>query len=352
MPASISVAFTVERKMPTPSGPRVERLTVGVYVDDLAVIYDYDDSHSLYAEFVAALGKWNVEDEGELADLLGVDFTRDGGVVKLSQTKYIHKLFTTYLPEGKPAGVDCSTPCGADLEQLVLNAMLLDRAAVDPALLKQYQSIVGALLYCATNTRPDVAFSIGMLCRAMARPTPALLAAAHRVLCYLHSTSEIGLRYERSEERLYGMSDSNWATRHSTSGHVFMQNLAAVSWSSRKQASVALSSCEAEIVAASEAARESVHISRLATELGLHDGSAIDLHVDNKSAIDVAYNPEHHTKMKHVDRRHFYVRELVENHRLRVPFVSTVNNIADFFTKSLPPKQFTAMRDRIMNVPQ
>ena len=60
----------------------------------------------------------------------------------------------------------------------------------------------------------------------------------------------------------------------------------------------------------------------------------------------------HHTKMKHVDRRHFYVRELVENHRLRVPFVSTVNNIADFFTKALPPKQFLAMRDRIMNVPQ
>ena len=55
--------------------------------------------------------------------------------------------------------------------------------------------------------------------------------------------------------------------------------------------------------------------------------------------------------MKHVDRRHFYVRELVENHKIRVPFVSTVNNIADFFTKALPPKQFEAMRDVIMNVP-
>ena len=54
--------------------------------------------------------------------------------------------------------------------------------------------------------------------------------------------------------------------------------------------------------------------------------------------------------MKHVDRRHFYVRELVEAHRIRVPFVSTVDNIADFFTKALPPKQFVAMRDRIMNV--
>ena len=94
-----------------------------------------------------------------------------------------------------------------------------------------------------------------------------------------------------------------------------------------------------------------MHLTRFATELGLHDGSAIDLHVDNKSAIDVAYNPEHHSTMKHVDRRHFYVRELVEDHKIRVPFVSTVNNIADFFTKALPPKTFFAMRDVIMNVP-
>ena len=92
-----------------------------------------------------------------------------------------------------------------------------------------------------------------------------------------------------------------------------MLNQAAVSWGSKKQKSVALSSCEAEIVAASEAAKEAVHLSDLCAELGLHpSGEAIDLHVDNRSAIDVAYNPEHHGRMKHVDRRHFFVRELVE----------------------------------------
>ena len=72
--------------------------------------------------------------------------------------------------------------------------------------------------------------------------------------------------------------------------------------------------------------------------------------MDNKSGIDVAYNPEHHGRMKHVERRHFFIHELVEDHRIRVPFVSTVNNIADFFTKALPERTFVAMRDRIMNV--
>jgi hypothetical protein len=184
----------------------------------------------------------------------------------------------------------------------------------------------------------------------MAKPTPELYKSAERVLCYLHNTRGLGLGYESSNMSLYGMTDSDWAVKHSTSGSVFMLNKATISWGSKKQSSVALSSCEAEIVAASEAGKEAVHLSRLATELDLHDGSPVDLHVDNKSTIDVAYNPEHHGRMKHVDRRHFYVRELVERHLIRVPFVSTVNNLADFFTKPLHPREFRAMRDRIMNV--
>ena len=55
------------------------------------------------------------------------------------------------------------------------------------------------------------------------------------------------MTYEPSDKELYGMSDSDWATRHSTTGWVFIMNQAALSWGSKKQPSVALSSCEAEI---------------------------------------------------------------------------------------------------------
>ena len=131
-----------------------------------------------------------------------------------------------------------------------------------------------------------------------------------------------------------------------------MLNQAAVSWGSKKQKSVSLSSCEAEITAASDAARESVYVRNLSRELGLHDNEPVDLHMDNKSAIDVAYNPEHHGRMKHVARYNFYVRELVESHVLRCPFVRTVDNLADFFTKPLSSsRDFCRLRDIIMNVP-
>eukprot|EP00965_Chrysotila_dentata_P198156 6178621-Pleurochrysis_carterae.AAC.1 len=73
-----------------------------------------------------------------------------------------------------------------------------------------------------------------------------------------------------------------------------MYGRAAITWSSKKQPSVALSSCEAEIIAASEAAKEAVYLRALLQELG-EQSDATPLHLDNKSAIDLAYNPQHHS---------------------------------------------------------
>ena len=56
--------------------------------------------------------------------------------------------------------------------------------------------------------------------------------------------------------------------------------------------------------------------------------------------------------MKHVERRHFFVRELVEEHKIRVPFVNSSDNLADFFTKVIEGPQFFVLRDLIMNVPR
>jgi len=189
-----------------------------------------------------------------------------------------------------------------------------------------------------------------MLCRAMSRPTPELFVAAQRVLAYLIRNRDVGLRYAASERPLFGMTDSDWATRHSTSGWVFVFGSAAISWGSKRQVSVALSSCEAEIMAASEASKEAIFLKRFAEELGIADGSALELFEDNKGARDLAYNPEHHSRSKHIERRHFYVRELVESGDLVVPYVKTDENMADFFTKPLPAKRFFALRNKIMNL--
>ena len=344
--------FTLERSMPSPSGPRSERLHVGVYVDDLAIVYGNDDEHSLFRSFVSALEeRWKVEDEGELTDLLGIEFARSKHTMELKQTKYIEKLAAEHFPDGIPTTAQQNkVPCDRDLPAMV-NIALVNDVAPDAELLRQYQSLCGGLLYASTNTRPDIAFSTGMLCRAMGRPTPELLERSKRVLGYLYRTRHIGLRYEASKSHLEGFSDSDWGVKHSTSGHVFRLGSATISWASKKQPSVALSSCEAEIMAGSEAAKEAIYLSSFLNELGVTSSEPPPLHMDNKSAIDLAYNPEHHARTKHIDRRHYFVRECVEQGRLRVPFVSTSDNIADFFTKPLMGKDFFRLRDIIMNVP-
>ena len=212
-------------------------------------------------------------------------------------------------------------------------------------------SLVGALLYCATHTRPDVAYAVGLLSRAMHCPDKVLLDAALRVLYYLSKHRDVGLRYGPADNvPLIGMSDSDWAVRHSTSGSVFVLSAAAVSWSSRRQVTIALSSCEAEIMAASDAAKEAVYLGAFLLELGEGSDDPISLSVDNTAARDLAYNPQHHERTKHIARRHFFIREMVENGQIVVPFVRSADNLADFFTKPLPASVFFPMRNRIMNL--
>ena len=66
----------------------------------------------------------------------------------------------------------------------------------------------------------------------------------------------------------------------------------------------------------------------------------------------MSYNPEHHNRMKHVERRHFFVRDMVEKFEIEVPFVRTHENLADFFTKPFKSApHFFEMRRHIMNEP-
>ena len=348
---SDSNVFLCRHQVPTPSGPRDEVLIVGVYVDDCYILYSHDDQHSLYRRFTADLqSRWKVDDEGPVSDLLGVDISESDGILELKQETYIERMAKTWFPDGVPSFIQSnSVPADKDLPQLVADALVCTdaRSAAD---VKAFQSLVGGLLYASTNTRPDIAYAVGMLCRVMSKPTPELHAAALRVLGYLVRTKHLGLRYQASRRPAHGMSDSDWAVKHSTSGWVFLYNSAAVSWGSKKQTSVALSSCEAEIMAASLSAQEAVHLRGFLQELGVADDAPLSVGVDNTAARDIAYNPEHHNKVKHIERRHFYVRECVEDHKITVPYVNTLDNLADFFTKPLDGKQFFKMRDIIMNV--
>ena len=86
--------------------------------------------------------------------------------------------------------------------------------------------------------------------------------------------------------------------------------------------------------------------------IGEHEPGPSSLATDSQSARDVSYNPQHHDRMKHVQRRHFFIRDMVETLELEVPFVRTADNVADMFTKPMRnANDFHKLRRIIMNEP-
>ena len=103
-------------------------------------------------------------------------------------------------------------------------------------------------------------------------------------------------------------------------------------------------------MALSEATKDVVYVRKLLSGLGIDVSEPTDLGTDSKSARDVAYNPEQHSRMKHVLRRHFFVRDMVEAFEITVPFVRSEDNPADFLTKPMKnPDAFFKWRQVIMN---
>ena len=171
------------------------------------------------------------------------------------------------------------------------------------------------------------------------------------VLSYLHENADLGIRFTPGDGTLRGTADASWEVRASTSGWVIYWHGAPLCWGSRKQKSISLSSCESEIIALSEAAKDVVYLRKFVRGLVPSTPStATVLSTDNKAARDLSYNPEHHNRSKHIQRRHFYIRDMVESQEIVVPLVNTQENDADFFTKPLAPKRYKYLRRRIMNL--
>ncbi|GAA0167277.1 hypothetical protein LIER_22245 [Lithospermum erythrorhizon] len=68
------------------------------------------------------------------------------------------------------------------------------------------------------------------------------------------------------------------------------------------------------------------------------------LYCDNKSAICISKNPVQHSRTKHIDIRHHFIRELVENKQVLLEHVTTEKQLADIFTKGLDVNQFENLR--------
>ena len=151
------------------------------------------------------------------------------------------------------------------------------------------------------------------------------MTAAKRVLRYLKNTRDLNLTYvKNTPEAIIGYSDADWAgdvkDRHSTSGNVFLLGGGAITWSSRKQSSVALSTLEAEHMALSIATQEAIWLRQLQEELGVTESGPTLIYEDNQGAISMAKNPVFHKRTKHVQIRYHFVCEAVKQRTIALEY--------------------------------
>lgn len=211
-----------------------------------------------------------------------------------------------------------------------------------------YQEAVGSILYLSQTTRPDLCYAACTLSRYTKNPQKIHINAVKRTLRYLIGARKFGLRYDSNDNSgLVGFADSDYANdmadRKSISGYIFLYNGTPVSWTSKKQKTIAMSTCNAEYVSLSLACQEALWLRNLLSEINPDlVPEATKIYVDNKAAIDLAKTTAYKPRSKHIDVRHHFIRDCIERKLIDLEHVSSSSMLADFLTKPLTRELFNS----------
>ena len=222
-----------------------------------------------------------------------------------------------------------------------------------------YLSVIGALMYLASHTRPDISFAVNLLARYSSSPTRRHWTGVKQIFRYLRGTMDMSLYYSLSSKSgLVGYADVGFLSDphngRSQTGYVFLYGGTAISWRSTKQTITATSSNHAEILAIHEASRECVWLRSIINHIHKTCGLSyqrevpIILYEDNIACIaqlKVGYIKGDRTK--HISPKFFFTHDIQERGVIAIQQVRSSDNLADIFTKALPTKKFEELVSKI-----
>ena len=313
-----------------------------IVVDDIIVCTNDEKLRSTIE--VTLDKKFKIKAFGDVKSYVGLELEYTKDVIILRQKAYILKLLERFgMLNCKPA----TTPASVSQPQ--------DKNLDNPAPPgTPYRELVGSLLYLFA-TRPDICVAVIKLSMHLESPTVGNWMQAKRVLRYLAGTIDKGIEYPRniSNLHLWAHTDSDWAgckrTRRSTSGYVIFLDKGPICWKSKMQAIVALSSCEAEYIALVECIKEILWLLQHFRILGVKLELPVVIGIDNQAAIALAKNPVLHEKSKHIDTRHHFIRQAVQEGLIRLQYINTGDNIADILTKSTTSNTFQTHAGKLLS---
>ncbi|XP_073222454.1 secreted RxLR effector protein 161-like [Cicer arietinum] len=201
---------------------------------------------------------------------------------------------------------------------------------------KEYRGMIGSLLYLTTSM-PDIVFAVGLGARFQSTPKETHLTAVTQIFRYLVGTNNLGLWYIKSSLfHLIAYCDADYAgdkiERKSTSGACQFLGEALISWSCRKQNTIALSTIEAEYVSTANCCSQVLWIKNQLEDFYVSYLS-IPFYCDNTSAILLSKNPIQHSRSKDIEIKHHFIRDHVNNKGIELIFIDTQNQLPDIFTK-------------------
>jgi hypothetical protein len=203
-------------------------------------------------------------------------------------------------------------------------------------------------MYAMIQTRPDIAFTLGRLSQYMSKPVERHGHSLKWLLQYTRSTLKQKLRLGAggAHSRHMGVyTDADWASdkkdRKSISGGVSMFYGGPISWTSRKQKSVATSSAESEYISQAMYAKQGQWAAQIWKDMGVpqyinnNNELTVQMYGDNQGALALVKNPHLHERSKHIDISYHFIRDLAEKKKLGITYIPTADMIADGMTKPL-----------------
>ncbi|GKC82960.1 hypothetical protein Tco_1138677 [Tanacetum coccineum] len=184
-------------------------------------------------------------------------------------------------------------------------------------------------------------------------PKTSYLEVVKRIFRYIKGTTHLGLWYPKGtsiETVVYADSDhaGDYVDRKSTSGICTFVGCCLTSWFSKKQTALAISTTEAEYVSAGKACQQALWMKQALIDYDVRLDD-VPIMCDNKGAIDLSKNPVQHSRTKHIEIRHHFLRDNVQKGHISIEKVSSVDNIADILTKPLKRESFNYLRGDLMS---
>ncbi|GKB32295.1 retrovirus-related pol polyprotein from transposon TNT 1-94 [Tanacetum coccineum] len=287
-------------------------IIVQIYVDDIifgSTCQDLCDDFSkiMHDEFEMSM-------MGELNFYLSLQIKQLEDGIFFNQSKYVKEMLKKFgLEDAKPIKTSMSSETKLTRDE--------EGEPIDDT---KYRGMIGSLLYLTTS-RPDIMFSVCICARLQEAPKTSHLEAVKRIFRYIKGTSHLGLWYPKGT----GLETTVYANFDHAGDY--------------KQTALAISTTKAKYVSAGKACQQALWMKQTLVdyEVKLND---VPVLCDNKVAIDLSKNPILHSRTKHIEIRHHFLRDNVQKGNISIEKVASEDNIADILTKPLKREPFNLLR--------